>query len=78
MSETKKVTLKPGEEYITLGQLLKFIGIVERGSDVKSYLQEHSAKVDGRDENRRGAKLRPGMKIEIPEGIIVEICASND
>ena len=52
-------------EYITLGQFLKFAGIVDRGSDAKAFLQEADIEVDGEKENRRGRKLRGGELVSI-------------
>lgn len=75
---TKKVQLKPGEEYIQLGKLLKYVGIIERGSDVKEFLTRNKVTVDGNPENRRGAKIRPGSKVSIPDGTSIEVCASSD
>lgn len=54
-------------EFITLGQFLKEITVIDSGGMAKWYLREHSVFVDGELENRRGRKLYPGMMIEIPE-----------
>jgi S4 domain protein YaaA len=50
---------------ITLGQLLKFIGFIPTGGEIKSFLMETSIKVNGTHENRRGRKLSPGDVIEV-------------
>jgi ribosome-associated protein len=65
----KEVPLRTGE--ITLGQLLKFVGFVPSGGEVKTFLQETSIKVNGEHENRRGRKLTTGDLIEVEghEGI---------
>lgn len=55
-------------EYITLGQFLKFVGIVSLGSDEKRYLSNNVVLVNGENENRRGKKLRPGDKVSLVEG----------
>lgn len=52
-------------EYITLGQFLKFAGVVDRGSDAKSFLLEADIRVDGEKENRRGRKLRGGETVDV-------------
>lgn len=52
-------------EYITLGQLLKFAGIISLGSEEKIFLAENKVLVNGEPENRRGKKLRPGDRVEI-------------
>ena len=55
-----KVQIKPGEEYITLGILLKIEGIIQTGGMAKAYLQENTVLVNGEPDNRRGRKLYPG------------------
>ena len=55
-------------EYITLGQFLKFVGIVSLGSDEKRYLASNAVLVNGENENRRGKKLRPGDSVSLSEG----------
>lgn len=64
--EIKKVAIKT--EYITLGQFLKFVGIVPFGSMEKDYLATNKVLVNDEDENRRGKKLRPGDTIKLNEG----------
>lgn len=54
-------------EFITLGQFLKEIMVIDSGGMAKWYLREQAVFVDGEPENRRGRKLYPGMMIEIPE-----------
>jgi S4 domain protein YaaA len=53
-------------EYITLGQLLKFAGIIGTGGEAKHYLAETAVRVNGEPEQRRGRKLRSGDLIEAP------------
>lgn len=67
---TEVVTIT--DEFITLGQFLKHIDVITTGGQAKWFLQEHVVFVDGEEENRRGKKLYPGSRIEIPgEGIFV-------
>lgn len=66
MKKLETVTIKG--EYITLGQLLKFVRIVDRGGEEKEYLKTHEILVNGETEQRRGKKLRPGDKVETEEG----------
>jgi ribosome-associated protein len=47
-------------EFITLGQLLKMVGEVSSGGEVKEYLFAETPRVNGEVEQRRGRKLRPG------------------
>jgi len=47
-------------DYITLGQFLKFVHIIDEGGLAKWYLSTHVVVVNGVNENRRGRKLRSG------------------
>ena len=55
-----KVQIKPGEDYMTLGVLLKIEGIIQTGGMAKAYLQENTVLVNDEPDNRRGRKLYPG------------------
>jgi len=61
--KTQEITLKT--EFITLGQLLKFLKIVSTGGEVKSFLASNTILVNGINENRRGRKLYKGNVVEI-------------
>lgn len=63
MKEIEEIAITT--EYITLGQFLKFAGVVDRGSDAKSFLLEADIRVDGERENRRGRKLRGGETVDV-------------
>ena len=52
-------------EYITLGQLLKYVGIVNNGGEVKSFLSQNTVKINDVLDNRRGKKLRNGDCVEV-------------
>ena len=58
-------TVRIRTEYITLGQLLKFVSIIGFGGEAKAYLATHEIEVNGEKENRRGRKLHPGDLIAI-------------
>lgn len=45
---------------IRLGQLLKLVGAIDQGSDVKTLLLSGAVTVNGSPESRRGAQLKPG------------------
>ncbi|WP_100523483.1 S4 domain-containing protein YaaA [Mycobacteroides abscessus] len=53
------------DEYITLGQFIKFVGLVDTGGQAKVFLEEAAIMVNGESENRRGKKLYPDDRIEI-------------
>lgn len=50
-------------EFITLGQLLKYKGIVSSGAEVKSLLLMEKVLVNGEADNRRGRKLYKGDRV---------------
>ncbi|MCD8510934.1 MAG: S4 domain-containing protein YaaA [Bacillus sp. (in: Bacteria)] len=53
------------DEFITLGQLLKEVGVISTGGQAKFYLQDNSVLLNDEEENRRGKKLYPGDVIQI-------------
>ena len=54
------VHLRPGEESIRLGQLLKLVDAVATGAQVKDVLLTGTVRVNGEPEDRRGRQLRRG------------------
>lgn len=52
-------------EFITLGQFLKYVRIIENGSDTKRFIGSHKIFVNGEEETRRGRKLRTNDKIVV-------------
>lgn len=52
-------------EYITLGQFLKFSGIINNGGEAKKYLETAEIYVNNEFETRRGKKLRHGDTIKV-------------
>lgn len=61
----KTVSLKPGEDFITLNVLLKITGVIDTGGMAKAFLAENPVLVNGTSENRRGRKLYSGDVIEV-------------
>ncbi len=57
-------TIEIKDEYITLGQFLKYCGAVSSGIDAKIVIQEGLVLVNEEKELRRGKKLRSGDIIE--------------
>lgn len=43
--------------FLTLGQLLKKLDLIESGGEAKIFLATHEVSVDGEKETRRGRKL---------------------
>jgi S4 domain protein YaaA len=66
----EKVFIKT--DYITLGQLIKYLSLVGSGGEVKIFLQMNDIYLNGELENRRGRKIYPGdiLKIQDTEYII--------
>lgn len=56
------------QEEITLGQFLKFAGLIDSGGATRWYLSEHVILVNGEVDQRRGRKLHPGDQVQI-EGV---------
>lgn len=53
-----KVGIK--SDYITLGQFLKFVGIIDCGSYAKQFLLENDVLINNELDQRRGRKIYPG------------------
>lgn len=65
--------------HITLGQLLKLVGEIQSGGEVKEYLANEMPIVNGEPENRRGRKLRGGDVIELRRvGVVNCVWDPND
>lgn len=72
-------TIKIHTPYITLGQLLKFIGIISNGSEIKSFLKNNKILLEGEVENRRGKKIYKDMVVEINnEKYLIALEEQND
>lgn len=58
-------------DIIRLGQLLKYVGIAESGSDAAAIVASGDVTVDGSPESRRGAQLTHGAVVEVatPTGV---------
>ncbi len=52
-------------EFITLGQFLKLVDVIDSGGAAKFFLQEEKVIVNDQEENRRGRKLYENDRIEI-------------
>jgi ribosome-associated protein len=56
------------DEVIRLGQLLKYSGLVDSGTEAKLVLTEGLVQVNGEPEARRGRQLRAGDVVAL-EGV---------
>jgi ribosome-associated protein len=52
-------------EFITLDALLKATGLADSGGGAKMLIAQGRVQVDGREELRRGAKLRAGQVVAV-------------
>jgi len=66
-------TIRINTPYITLGQLIKFAGIVQSGGETKSFLEKNLIFYNGVPENRRGKKLFPGDMVKINDDLELRI-----
>jgi len=73
MSAVRTVELRPGEEPIRLGQLLKLVDAVPTGAQVKDVLLTGTVRVNGEPEERRGRQVRKGdvVQVEGMEDVVV-------
>ena len=61
----RTVDLRPGEDSIRLGQLLKLVDAVPTGAQVKDVLFSGIVRVNGEQEERRGRQLRRGDVVAV-------------
>ena len=59
------VDVKITSEYITLGQFLKYVGIIGNGCEAKIYLVENDAYINDALDTRRGRKIYPGGVVRV-------------
>ena len=64
----RTIPLRPGDETIRLGQLLKLADAVPTGAQVKDVLLTGTVRVNGEPEERRGRQLRRGDVVTIEGG----------
>lgn len=64
-------------EFITLGQFLKEVGVIDTGGMAKWYLSEFTVIVNAESENRRGKKLRSGDIIDLEDGRTFKIAQKD-
>lgn len=61
----EEVYLEENQPFMTLGQFLKYIGLIGTGGQAKFFLQETPVTLNGQPEDRRGKKLIPGDQVVI-------------
>lgn len=63
----QKISLKEGEEYIKLGQLLKKANVVSSGVEAKMVILDGCVTLNGKIELQRGKKVYPGDVVTYQE-----------
>jgi ribosome-associated protein len=61
----RTIAIRPGEDSIRLGQLLKLVDAVLTGAQVKDVLFSGIVQVNGEPEERRGRQLRRGDVVAV-------------
>ena len=56
----EEISLREGDEFIKLGQLMKKVGWISSGVDAKMLIMDELVQVNGEIETRRGKKIYPG------------------
>ena len=69
MKNIEKV--KISTEFIKLDQFLKWLAVVDSGSEAKQVILDGEVKVNDEVETRRGRKIYPEYKVEIFDRIYV-------
>ena len=69
MKNIEKV--KISTEFIKLDQFLKWLAVVDSGSQAKQVILDGKVKVNDEVETRRGRKISPEYKVEIFDRIYV-------
>lgn len=68
--------MEKNDQYITLGQFLKLMDIVQSGGEAKHLIHTFSIQVNGVDDNRRGRKLYAGDLVVV-DGASFEVNLEN-
>ena len=63
--------VKISTEFIKLDQFLKWLAIVDSGSDAKQVILDGKVKVNDEVETRRGRKIYPEYKVEVFDKIYI-------
>lgn len=57
-------------EFVELNQLLKLVGVCDSGGAGKVIVASGKVKVDGKQELRKTAKIRPGQRVQLGDVMI--------
>lgn len=65
--------IKIKTDYITLGQFLKFAGIIDTGGQAKDFMTVNSIKVNGAVVEQRGKKIHAGDVVQVNKTVFTII-----
>lgn len=71
------ITFAVRGDYIQLDQLLKAANLVTSGGEAHMAVEAGQVKVDGKPEQRKRAKLRPGQRVSFDGQQIVLVAADD-
>lgn len=61
----QEISFKVDGEFVELNQLLKLVGVCDSGGAGKMIVASGEVNVDGQQELRKTAKIRPGQIVEL-------------
>lgn len=73
----QQITFALRGEFIALDSLLKATGLAESGGRAKTMVAEGMVQVDGRDEDRKTAKIRAGQVVSV-HGARIRVVPESD
>jgi ribosome-associated protein len=73
----QQITFELRGEFIALDSLLKATGLAESGGRAKTMVAEGMVQVDGRDEDRKTAKIRAGQVVSV-HGARIRVVPESD
>jgi len=66
MPPLQQITFEVRGEFITLDKLIKACSLASSGGEAKSMVADGRVQVDGQQELRKTAKIRPGQVVALP------------
>ncbi|CAC13176.1 conserved hypothetical protein [Mycoplasmopsis pulmonis] len=65
-------------EFLTIGQLIKKIKLIDSGGQIKQFMQSHQVKINGKLINTRNTKVRVGDTIWIDDQLYTIKAQNNE
>ena len=69
----QEISFNVAGEYVELNQLLKLVGLCDSGGAGKVIVASGDVSVDGKQELRKTAKIRPGQKVRLGDVSILVV-----